>query len=131
MCSWKQDWWPKVMDQMEGATRHLAPDYDTGEMSIQKIAAKIKGERRVMLASFKVSDDYKTMKPGELYFYNSNNAKKNPNKVTFSHCVLVVGYGLQEGDYLVILDSHGSEFWEGGFGRVYLEDILSMAGVEL
>uniref|UniRef100_A0A0E0L7F7 Peptidase C1A papain C-terminal domain-containing protein n=1 Tax=Oryza punctata TaxID=4537 RepID=A0A0E0L7F7_ORYPU len=121
-------------DGLEGR-RYKASSYkihDKSEISLQEIARKIRGQRKAMVASFKVSKNYKAMKPGEIYSYKSANAKKNPEEVTRSHCVMVVGYGLREGEkYLVFQDSHGDQFWEGGYGRVYLEDVLLVAELDL
>uniref|UniRef100_A0A0E0DW98 Peptidase C1A papain C-terminal domain-containing protein n=1 Tax=Oryza meridionalis TaxID=40149 RepID=A0A0E0DW98_9ORYZ len=98
------------------------------DVKFKEIAEEIGIKARVMAAGFKISINFRTTKPGEIYSYEPNKREKNEDGVTRSHCVLVVGFGRREGqEYLVYQNSAGIEFGEEGFGRVYLKDVLRMA----
>uniref|UniRef100_A0A0E0L7F2 Peptidase C1A papain C-terminal domain-containing protein n=1 Tax=Oryza punctata TaxID=4537 RepID=A0A0E0L7F2_ORYPU len=97
------------------------------DANFKEIAEEIGLKARVMTAGFKISSNFKTTKPGEIYSYEPNKREKNDDGVTRSHCVLVVGFGRREGlEYLVYQNSAGVEF-----GRVYLKDVLRMATLQV
>uniref|UniRef100_A0A0D3GCF9 DUF3615 domain-containing protein n=1 Tax=Oryza barthii TaxID=65489 RepID=A0A0D3GCF9_9ORYZ len=84
--------------------------YQGDDINLSLAYKYIYKERKVMVATFKINEDYTRMRAGEIYSYDSAQPKKTDDGLTWSHCVLVIGFGVREGrKYLVFQDSHGLE----------------------
>lgn len=77
-----------------------------------------------VVGSFPANRDFLTLGPDEIYEYVNRENKT----IESSHMVLFVGFGykgsLNGSKYLVFMNSHGEEFGDRGFGRVYFDDIF-------
>lgn len=77
-----------------------------------------------VVGSLPTNEDFLTLGPDEIYEYVSSEEKTIEN----SHMVLFVGYGykgsLNGERYLIFMNSHGEEFGDRGFGRVYFDEIF-------
>lgn len=103
---------------------------DNGGMSV---AARAVVDGTVFLIHFRVSRNYFTLKPGEVYHFDANNAYLSPSSfIPASHAVMMIGSGdthiyteLPSGDiqheksvHVNFQNSAGKLFGDGGFGKI-------------
>jgi hypothetical protein len=82
-----------------------------------------------VVGGFRVGRSFANLKPDDIY--DGPTAVEESCQETFKHCVVFVGFGELDGRfYLVFLNSHGTEFADEGFGRVYFEHAKYLSTLE-
>lgn len=105
--------------------RHKIRDYKYWrQMNFQQAAAHIR-KGRPILGSVRLDSTFGSLQADEIYDYDRDMVpEKAEDDVPRAHAVVFVGYGVRAGRaYLVFLNSYGTKFCDGGFGRVYFEHV--------
>ncbi|KQJ97616.1 hypothetical protein BRADI_3g32251v3 [Brachypodium distachyon] len=96
---------------------------DKPEKKFPQDIKKLLNLAHAMLGTFKISKNYKTLKPGDIYVYDRNN-RELVNGRTCSHAVAIIGYGCRGGVwYYVFQNSYGESWGEDGIGRYFFSSL--------
>lgn len=95
----------------------------------RKISKVIKShlmEGKVLAANFRITTGYFRLMPHDIYRIPERNAQYEVNEkgVPVSHCVVIVGFGIRNGEtYLIYQNSYGKGWGLDGFGRIYVDSV--------
>ncbi|CAN6253563.1 unnamed protein product [Urochloa humidicola] len=84
---------------------------------------------KVLIANFLVTRDYHRLLPHDIYRVPEREAQYEVNKEgkPWSHCVVVVGFGIRNREtYLIYQNSYGTSCGDGGYGRIYLSSVRKL-----
>jgi hypothetical protein len=85
----------------------------------------------VMVGTFRLSKNYKSLKPGDIYVYDKDDPETINGKYC-SHAVAIIGYGRREGVwYYVFQNSYGEGWGEKGVGRVAMDSLRHLVRIKI
>ncbi|XP_015612848.1 uncharacterized protein [Oryza sativa Japonica Group] len=96
---------------------------------IKKVIESHIMDGKVLIASFRVTTGYFRLLPHQIYKIPEEDPQYELNKKgnPCSHCVVVVGFGIRDGEcYLIYLNSYGTSWGHDGFGRIYLDSVRKL-----
>ncbi|GJN29741.1 hypothetical protein PR202_gb18059 [Eleusine coracana subsp. coracana] len=80
-----------------------------------------------IVGSVPLDSKFGSLKPDEIYDFDSTRARRTASNDIMRHTVVFVGYGWRnKRPYLVFLNSYGSRFSSKGYGRVYVEWVRNL-----
>lgn len=96
---------------------------------IKKVIESHIMDGKVLIASFRVTTGYFRLLPHQIYKIPEEDPQYELNKKgnPCSHCVVVVGFGIRDGECcLIYLNSYGTSWGHDGFGRIYLDSVRKL-----